>query len=193
MLRSLFKKGGVKEEPILVAGLGNPGADYENSRHNAGFLVLDRLAEKLGIKSERSVAGSPLALADYSSAPLYLLKPMSFMNRSGVVVSKALAKLSIKSISRLIVLHDEIDITFGDIRQKNEGGIAGHNGLKSVVEHLGSKDFRRIRFGVGRPEEGVSVVDHVLSSFPPDAEEKLPELIDMACGKVLESVDQIND
>lgn len=156
----------------LIAGLGNPGPGYANTRHNMGFMALDALVEAIG--SEKSckafdcggdcVAASCLIMR---SRPRYvLIKPMSYMNRSGIPVARASGRLELDP-KDLIVIHDEMDLPLGRIKLKYGGGTAGHNGVASIAEHLGTTDFYRLRLGIGRPEYSGQAADYVLERFDP--------------------------
>ena len=151
----------------LVAGLGNPGPRYRATRHNAGFMVVDRLAERLG-GSWRDRFNGRLCEARDGDARVALLAPQTMMNDSGRSVAAA-ARFYKLAPERLLVVHDEIDIPLGEVRAKLGGGLAGHNGLRSVAQHLGTQEFARVRVGVGRPERGDPrpVVDWVLTPFEP--------------------------
>lgn len=155
---------------LLVAGLGNPGRKYELTRHNIGFRVADRLAAELG-GSWRGKFSGRLAEVRDGDQRLALLEPETMMNDSGRSVGAAMSFYKLEPID-LIVVHDEIDLELGDIRTKTGGGLAGHNGLRSIAEHLGTQEFRRVRIGVGRPERGDPrpVVDWVLTPFAPDVD-----------------------
>jgi peptidyl-tRNA hydrolase, PTH1 family len=154
----------------LVAGLGNPGRRYQATRHNLGFRVVDRMAGELGAGFRTRFHGR-LADARDGDLRLALLEPQTFMNDSGRSVAAALRFYKLAP-ERLLVVHDEIDLPVGDVRAKRGGGLAGHNGLRSLVEHLGTRDFLRVRIGVGRPERGDPrpVVDWVLTPFTPDVD-----------------------
>lgn len=146
----------------LVVGLGNPGRQYENTRHNAGFLFLDHLAAVNGIGW--SLSGQfQGGVANFSlgNDKLVLLKPMTFMNRSGLSVGGLLRYYKIKP-EEMLVVHDELDLPEGIVKMKRDGGHAGHNGLRDIIAHIGSRDFYRLRIGIGRPVSG-SVADYVLS------------------------------
>ena len=151
----------------LVAGLGNPGPRYRATRHNAGFMVVDRLAERLG-GSWRDRFNGRLCEARDGDARVALLAPQTMMNDSGRSVAAA-ARFYKLAPERLLVVHDEIDIPLGEVRAKLGGGLAGHNGLRSLAQHLGTQEFARVRLGVGRPERGDPrpVVDWVLTPFEP--------------------------
>ncbi|MGN6379187.1 MAG: aminoacyl-tRNA hydrolase [Gaiellales bacterium] len=151
----------------LVVGLGNPGARYRATRHNAGYMVVDRIAERLDGGWRSRFSGLLCELRD-GDQRVALLKPQTYMNDSGRSVSAALRFYKLPP-ERLLVVHDEIDLQLGDVRAKLGGGLAGHNGLRSVVQHMGTQDFARVRLGVGRPERGDPrpVVDWVLTPFEP--------------------------
>ena len=175
----------------LIAGLGNPGPKYQNNRHNIGFMVVDELAKRAGATSFRQKFGGEVATCQLGGDSVLLLKPMEFMNLSGYAVQRASAfhKVDPKSI---IVVHDEIDLDFGRLRLKSGGGHGGHNGLRSIIEQLGSKDFLRTRVGVGKPGKDVAaaggpskaaggdrrVAGWVLSDFPSAQSAEVEELIE---------------
>ena len=153
---------------LLVAGLGNPGREYEATRHNAGFLVADELARRLG-GSWRGKFSGELAEVRLDGLRLALLKPQTYMNESGRSVGAALRFFKTDPVA-LLVVHDEVDLEPGRLQARFGGGLAGHNGLRSVAQHVGTPDFGRLRVGVGRPERGDPrpVADFVLSPFPAD-------------------------
>ena len=165
----LFRRG----EPastldLLVAGLGNPGREYASTRHNVGFLVCDELARRHG-GSFRSKFSGELADVRVDGARVALLKPQTYMNESGRSVGAA-ARFYKLEPERLLVVHDEADLDLGRLQARAGGGLAGHNGLRSVAQHLRSQDFLRLRVGVGRPERGDPrpVADYVLAPFSPE-------------------------
>lgn len=156
--RSFFERmssGGPKGSPVIV-GLGNPGRSYERTRHNVGFLVADELARRNGA-SWRKKKKAEAAPVSFGLKNATLIKPTTFMNNSG-------AALSGYSVEDLIVVHDDLDLPMGDVRVKVGGGAGGHNGLRSIIQHLGG-DFVRVRIGIGRPPIGVTVTDYVLSKM----------------------------
>lgn len=152
----------------LVAGLGNPGAEYATTRHNAGFRSIDALAAELGVSYWKNQCGAEVALVKVvcTDGPreIVLAKPQSFMNTSGGPISKLCREYSVE-VNELLVIHDELDIPESDVRVKVGGGHAGHNGLKSIIEKCGSRDFTRIRVGIGAPPGRMSVVDWVLKEY----------------------------
>lgn len=153
----------------LIVGLGNPGPRYAGNRHNVGFMVLDRVAADAGIDVTRSKFKGTYGTGHVEGCPVALLKPETFMNLSGQAVSGARSFFGV-DVSRILVIHDEIDLPFGVIRLKVGGGHAGHNGLRSIVAELGSRDFLRLRVGVGRPKRG-DVAAYVLQDFDPKDEQ----------------------
>lgn len=164
-----------------IVGLGNPGPRYEATRHNAGFLVLDRLAGRHGLALARERgAGAAWGDATVAGRLVRLVKPLRFMNRSGEVAADLLVAAGIAPAD-ILVVHDELDLPFGTLRLKLGGGIAGHRGVCSLVEHLaGDASFARLRFGIGRPGPATEVVDHVLAPFSPGECVGLGALLDRA-------------
>ena len=150
---------------LLVAGLGNPGRDYARTRHNVGFMVCDELARRHGV-SFRSKFSGELAELRLEGRRIALLKPLTFVNESGRSIGAAVRFFKVAP-ERLLVLHDEVDLEPGRLQARLGGGLAGHNGLRSVAQHLGTRDFQRLRIGVGRPGRGDPrpVADFVLSPF----------------------------
>ena len=160
----------------LIVGLGNPGSKYQWTRHNAGFMVLDRFSQDAGIALTRKNFSGLYGEGTYQGERLLLLKPQTFMNLSGRSVAAALNFHKI-AIQDLIVIHDDLDIPFGRVKLKEDGGHAGHNGLRSLMQELGSGSFVRLRIGIGRPLHG-DAADYVLSSFSGDELVNLPRLLD---------------
>ncbi|MEA5113770.1 MAG: aminoacyl-tRNA hydrolase [Geobacteraceae bacterium] len=147
----------------LVVGLGNPGSRYQWTRHNAGFMVLDRLSVTAGISIAKKTFSGLCGEGHWQGIRIILLKPQTFMNLSGRSVAEA-ARFHKIDLDDLIVVHDDLDIPFGRIKMKSGGGNGGHNGLKSITSSLGSGEFIRLRIGIGRPVRG-DAVDYVLSPF----------------------------
>lgn len=147
----------------LVVGLGNPGRQYEKTRHNAGFIFLDHLVDANGGRwSSNSQFQGDIANLEVAGHKLVLLKPMTFMNRSGSAVGKVLRYYKFQP-DELLVVHDELDLPEGVVKLKRDGGHAGHNGLRDIIAHIDSRDFYRLRVGIGRPLSGINVADYVLS------------------------------
>ena len=168
--------------PELVVGLGNPGPKYEGTRHNAGFWLADRLAERLG-GSFRPDRRFPLDACEAGTGAgrVRLVKPSTYMNRSGQAVGAVAGYFRIAPAA-ILVAHDDLDLPAGAVRLKEGGGHGGHNGLRDVAAHLGTRDFVRVRLGIGRPDPGKDPIDHVLER--PRAEER--RLIDDAIERVLD-------
>lgn len=165
----LFRRGeGASTLDLLVAGLGNPGREYERTRHNLGWLVLDELARRHH-GSWRSKFSGSLAEVRRDGLRLALLKPETYMNESGRSVGAAARFFKVEP-ERLLVVHDDVDLEPGRLQARAGGGLAGHNGLRSLAQDLGTQDFERLRIGVGRPGRGDprSVSDWVLSGFAPE-------------------------
>jgi peptidyl-tRNA hydrolase, PTH1 family len=162
----------------LVVGLGNPGPQYTWTRHNAGFMVLDRVSRVSGISVTRKAFSGLAGDGNWGGGRLYLLKPQTFMNLSGRSVAQALRFYKL-SLSDLIVIHDDLDIPFGKIKLKEGGGHGGHNGLRSLAQELGSSSYARIRVGIGRPVHG-DVVNYVLNNFAKEEMDSLLEVLDTA-------------
>src|SRR5512143_31594 len=148
----------------IIVGLGNPGRKYERTRHNAGFMAVDELASNLHTDIDQEKFFALIGKARLDSEQVVLLKPQTYMNESGRAVAAAV-RGSYAEVSDLLVIHDELDLPCGVVRVKIGGGHGGHNGLRSVIEHLGSSDFVRVRIGIGRPATGKDAVDYVLSPF----------------------------
>ena len=176
----LFKKIEASHKPKapithIVAGLGNIGKTYERTRHNAGFLAIDYIAEKCGVKIDRVKFHATTAEATIGGTGVLLMKPTTLMNNSGVAIAEAAAFYKIPP-ENVIVLHDEISFDPGIIRIRRKGSAGGHNGLKSIIAHIGSQDFPRIKIGVGKkPSPEYDLADFVLGKFPEDDLKKLAD------------------
>jgi PTH1 family peptidyl-tRNA hydrolase len=163
----------------LIVGLGNPGPDYEHTRHNIGFMAADELARRWHMNSWKSKFGGEVAQKDQT----VLLKPQEYMNVSGAAVQRTAAFYKIEA-NQIIVLHDEIDLPFGKLRVKVGGGHGGHNGLRSILAQMG-ESFLRVRCGVGKPEGGKErVTGHVLGGFSKSEQTELPFLVGGAADAV---------
>ncbi len=170
----------------LIVGLGNPGGEYEQSRHNVGFLVLDVLARRLGQPMKRKRWESLYIESTLGEEPVTLIKPLAFMNDSGRPVKTWLHKRSVLP-ERLVVVHDDLDLAFGRIRVVAKGGHAGHRGVQVIQEEIETDAFSRVRVGIGRPDEG-GEVQFVLSPFDEAEAGGLPELLARAADAVEEIV-----
>jgi PTH1 family peptidyl-tRNA hydrolase len=165
----LFRRGErASTLDFLIAGLGNPGREYERTRHNAGWLVLDELARRHG-GSWRSKFSGSLSELRVGEARVALLKPETYMNESGRSLGAAARFFKVEP-GQVLVVHDDVDLEPARLQARSGGGLAGHNGLRSLAQHLGSQDFLRLRVGVGRPGRGDrrSVADWVLAPFAPE-------------------------
>jgi len=172
---------------LIVLGLGNPGVEYENTRHNLGFMCVDELSRRLKTRvSEREAKA--LVGRTRKHAPdggvVLLAKPQTYMNLSGDS-AVALLKQHGLEIDDLWVVYDELDLPFGKLRIRKGGGPGGHNGMASLIERLGADTFVRFRGGVGRPEDATDPVDHLLSVFNAEEMDRLPALVDLICEAVI--------
>ena len=162
----------------LIVGLGNPGPKYLWTRHNAGFIVLDRFAHLAGVQVNRKTFSGLYGEGDFKGNRILLLKPQTYMNLSGRSVAEALRFHKLVPAD-IIVIHDELDIPFGQIKFKADGGHGGHNGLRSLHQELGGGGYNRLRIGIGRPAHG-NMADYVLTNFGKDEMISLPRLVDGA-------------
>lgn len=166
----------------IVAGLGNPGARYRNTRHNVGFLAVERAAAKLNVEFSREKYHALVADASYRDMKLLLLKPQTYMNVSGESVARAVRYNNVE-LGDLLVAVDDVNLAAGRIRLRTGGSAGGHNGLRSIIDYLGTDEFPRLRIGVGENKGGV-LRDHVLSTFAPDEK----ALIESAVARAAEAV-----
>ena len=185
LFRRLGDDGG-SEGRWTIVGLGNPGDKYARTRHNAGAMVLDVLAERAGARFKSHKSGCVVAETRLAGEPALLARPISYMNESGRPVGQLL-RFYKTPLDRFVVVHDEIDIPFGDVRIKFGGGTAGHNGVRSLANHLGTKDFVRVRVGVGRPKGHQDPVGWVLTEFSATERKELPFLV----GEAADAVERI--
>jgi peptidyl-tRNA hydrolase, PTH1 family len=167
------------DERWLIIGLGNPGPAYAGNRHNAGFMVADVLAARLPASFKRDRSRAEVATGRLAGLPLTLAKPLGFMNVSGGPVAAVRGFYKVPP-DRIVVIHDELDLPFGAIRCKTGGGDNGHNGLRSVTSSLGTRDYHRVRVGIGRPPGRMDPADFVLRDFSPAERKELPVLLELA-------------
>nr|WP_173057833.1 aminoacyl-tRNA hydrolase [Phytohabitans houttuyneae] len=170
------------DESWLVVGLGNPGREYTGNRHNVGFMVADLLAKRMGARfgrHKRAVADVAEGRLVPGGPRLVLAKPLTYMNLSGGPVA-ALSQFYKIPVGNIVAVHDELDLGFGTVRAKVGGGEGGHNGLRSMSKSLGSKDYVRVRFGIGRPPGRQDPADYVLSDFSSTERKELEFLVDRA-------------
>jgi len=149
---------------ILIVGLGNPGPAYAMTRHNIGFLAIDRMVRKYGLRPWRSPIRADSAHGEIAGVAVLAIKPLTYMNRSGGPVGE-ISRTYRLPCEDMVVIHDDIDLAYERLKIKEKGGDGGHNGLRSLIDALGTDQFVRVRMGVGRPEAGIGVVDYVLSEF----------------------------
>jgi len=169
----------IENLPYLIVGLGNPGADYRQNRHNVGFMVVDTLAETLNIPMRRVEFRALVGKGSLNDDRLILAKPQTFMNASGQSVSPLMHFYKIPE-SRLLVVHDDLDLPFGTLRLRPFGGTGGQRGMESIVSQLGTREFARLRMGIGRPPGRMDPKDYVLHDFDPPQQEMLPEILQTA-------------
>jgi PTH1 family peptidyl-tRNA hydrolase len=168
---------------VLIAGLGNPGKNYQYTRHNLGLLTLQALARRHHIPVEKKKFESLYGLGEMLNKKVILLAPLTYMNRSGLAVGHFLRYFQIDP-DQLIVIHDDMDLSWTRIRIVPNGGAAGHKGILSIIEHLKTQDFIRIRMGIGRPVREIPPESYVLESFSATEKKELPLLTDQACNAI---------
>jgi len=173
----------VGDDRYLIVGLGNPGPRYAGTRHNVGFVVGDLLAERIGARFKAHKGRCDVVEGRLSGAPVVLAKPKSYMNVSGGPVA-SIARFYKVPLARIAVVHDELDLPFGSLRLKRGGGDGGHNGLRSTTSALGSNDYARVRFGIGRPPGRQDPAEYVLREFGPAERKELAFLVDRAADAV---------
>ncbi|MGW5922600.1 aminoacyl-tRNA hydrolase [Nocardia fluminea] len=170
--------------PALVVGLGNPGPEYERTRHNVGFLVADVLAERVGGRfAVHKKSGADLLQARLDGRQILIAKPRTYMNLSGRSVA-ALAKFFSVPVDQVIVVHDELDLPFGTLKLKQGGGEGGHNGLRSISQALTTKEYLRTRIGIGRPPGRQDPADYVLKPFAAPERKEVPVIVEQAADAV---------
>jgi PTH1 family peptidyl-tRNA hydrolase len=177
------KDPAVTDERWIIAGLGNPGPEYAGNRHNAGHMVVDLLAERIGVRFKAHRTRNDIADGRLAGIPVTLAKPRTYMNTSGGPVA-ALASFYKVPPERVVVVHDELDIPFGTVRLKLGGGDNGHNGLRSITKSLGTNAYNRVRAGIGRPPGRMDAATFVLRDFSTAERKELPLLIDRGADAV---------
>ncbi len=165
--------------PYLIVGLGNPGKEYARNRHNVGFMLLDRLAEDFQVAYSRRKSNAAFAECLVNDKKVYLAKPNTFMNDSGRSVA-ALARFFRIPETQLLVVHDELDLPTGNIRIRPAGGSGGHRGMQSIIHELGTREFPRVRIGIGRPPGRMDPADYVLQDFDSEELIELPLVLNRA-------------
>jgi len=178
-----------KSKPYLIVGLGNPGREYSASRHNVGFMVVDRLAEKLETSFRKVKMNALMTALRYNEERLILIKPQTFMNLSGQAVSSYIRfyKLPLENV---LVIYDDVDLPFETLRLKPDGGDAGQRGVRSIIQQLGTQSFPRLRVGIDRPPGRMEVSDYVLQNFSAAEKGVLPFVLDVASQAALHFIDQ---
>ena len=161
----------------IIVGLGNPGAEYAKTRHNVGFMLVDALAERLGEDTWRERYDALVLETRIGAEKVLLVKPITYMNESGRAVGPLMSWYKLEP-EDLIVAHDDMDIPVGTVRIRKKGSAGGHNGIKSILAHLGDEHFARVRIGIGRPLPGWTVIHHVLAPFPAEDVPKVREALD---------------
>lgn len=172
----------------LIVGLGNPESDYANTRHNMGFNVINEITNSTGIKVSKSKFDALYGMGEINGKKVILVKPQTYMNLSGesVIKFKKFYKISNKNI---IVIYDDIDLKVGDIRLKPKGSAGTHNGMKSVIQNLGTEEFIRVRVGIGAPKENEDIIKYVIGPIPKREKDILDESTKKACSSVLEIIE----
>ncbi len=168
-----------ENNPFLIVGLGNPGPDYRHNRHNVGFMAIDALARALDIPIQRVELRALVGKGLLDGQRVILAKPQTFMNKSGQAVA-SLARFYKIPVDQILVVHDDLDLPFGNLRLRPEGGTGGHKGMDSIMNRLGTREFPRLRVGIGRPPGRMDPADFVLHDFDPPQQELLPQVLDRA-------------
>jgi len=183
-IRRVFSRKSASEmdlttPPFLLVGLGNPGREYRETRHNVGFMVIDRLAQESGISLSRVQQKAIVGLGSLGEHKVLLAKPQTYMNLSGESVA-GLVRFYKIPLDRLIVVHDDLDLPFGTLRIRPDGGSAGQKGMQSIISRLGTQQFPRLRFGIGRPPGSKQGASYVLHGFSPEEKKELDYLLSRA-------------
>lgn len=175
----------------MIVGLGNPGRKYENTKHNVGFMTVDRLAASHGAVFKSNPFQAEVADFFVNGEKILLVKPQTFMNESGRAVGPLMTYFGIET-QELVVVYDDLDLALGKLRLRQKGSAGGHNGMKSIISHLGHQEFDRIKIGIGRPQPKMTVVNHVLSGFSKEERPLLEDSLQRAtaaCEFIMETSD----
>jgi PTH1 family peptidyl-tRNA hydrolase len=186
LLDKLFPSGnggGSEGSPWLVVGLGNPGAEYKNTRHNVGWWCLDELVKRTNAELNRKRKDLRFAETKLGGSAVVLAYPRTFMNRSGTVLSYLTNRFG-TTPDKILIVTDDINLKPGSVRIRKQGGPGGHNGLKSIITTLGTNEFPRVRIGVGNPESSAVQVDHVLGTFDPDTRDMVKSASERAADAI---------
>jgi peptidyl-tRNA hydrolase, PTH1 family len=179
MLHKIFRRFSRQEEGRnmkLIVGLGNPGRQYEQTRHNIGFQVIDELSDQFGIPLNQSKLKGYYGIGSYKGEKIVLLKPLTYMNLSGESIRAVMDYYQI-DMDHLLVIYDDLDLPVGKIRLRQKGSAGGHNGIKSTITHLGTQQFNRIRIGIDRPVSGMNIPDYVLGKFQKEEQIEVMEAV----------------
>lgn len=171
-------------DKYMIVGLGNPGAQYEQTRHNIGFMVIDRLAARFDVSLKKGRGTNKIARLAIADHPTLFVKPLSFMNNSGIVVAGLLNYYNI-DLSRLLIIYDEVELPFGRLRLRKKGGSGGHNGISSIIDHLQTKEFARLRIGIGTEYAKKDMTKFVLSNFSRNEQQELDQMLDISVNAVI--------
>lgn len=163
----------------VIIGLGNPGKKYEDTRHNAGFMAIDKISDKWGIPVTQNKFRALVGEGRIEGEKVLLVKPQTYMNLSGESVAEVLKFYKLIP-DDLVVIYDDLDLPTGQLRLREKGSAGGHNGIKSMIQHLGTQEFKRIKVGISRPEPGRSVSDYVLNTFPVAERADIQEAVGLA-------------
>ena len=177
-----------RSKPYLIIGLGNPGREFRDNRHNVGFMVLNRLAEKLETSFPKMKMEGLMTAVRYKNQRLILVKPQQFMNLSGKVAA-SFARFYKIPLENILVVYDDVDLPFETLRLKPDGGDAGQKGVRSIIDELGTKEFSRLRVGIDRPPGRMPVSAYVLQDFSGQESEWLPSVLDRAAEAILTYVE----
>jgi PTH1 family peptidyl-tRNA hydrolase len=186
LLDKLFPSGnggGSEGPPWIILGLGNPGAEYKNTRHNVGWWCLDELVKRTKADLNRKRKELRFAEVELGTSPVVLAYPRTFMNRSGLALSYLTNRFNTEP-EKILVVTDDINLKPGSVRIRRKGGPGGHNGLKSIITTLGTNEFPRVRIGVGNPESSAEQVDHVLGTFDPESRDLVRSASDRAADAI---------
>ncbi len=176
-------------ETFLIIGLGNPGREYRENRHNIGFMLIDRLSVRLGARMTRMQSKALLGTVNHEGVKIILAKPQTFMNLSGQAV-QGLTRFYKLPLENIIVAHDDLDLSFGTLRLRPGGGAGGQKGIKSTIQHLGTQDFPRLRLGIGRPPGRMDPAAYVLQDFTQGDAQILSETLDRAADAALAFIEK---
>ena len=177
-----------RKKPFLIVGLGNPGREYRNNRHNIGFMVLNQLAGKIDTSFSKMKMNALMTAVRYKGHRIILLKPQTFMNLSGKATASFIRFYKLP-LENLLVVYDDVDLPFQTLRMRPNGGDAGQKGVRSIIKELGTKDFPRLRVGINRPPGRMSVSSYVLLNFSDQEVETLPFVLDQAADAILAFVE----